>query len=570
LQGAKLNARGGCGPKSDEAYLRAGHPLYKEVCGGSALWGKFDGLLSRLTFYAAILVFVVALTATMRSQPSAEHEAGRAAAIGEHGAPAETSPSGQAATPVPRQGQWFQRPNLPVVVAYRLVCSLANEDAAAASIKWLDAAGSVEADGKSFWLFGDSFLFGEPGQEPYLPAPVAVSTDNDGSDCVSVTYKASDGRAVPLFPTKGDETTAWPDGSIALEPGHVNFYFASVIRESPTEWDVRHIGLGRFDTQKMRGERVVEKLWDADSGFGAAVNGARSPIRLGEYVVVFLHTSDGRHILARAPVRSLGEASAYSYWTGNSWSPDAAAARSLWDEPESPFPKHNGLSVRYNEFLGKWLAIYNSDLSTLRVRTADDLTGPWSDEVEWLDCSLVFGDAWPLCYSAEQNSYLARDKDRTLYVTLSSTFPYAAWLVEFRLGAAVHQWRDASGRFAYTTLPLGPGYADEGVSFYASDVPVPGFSAIYAWDKDGERMYSPSSPGPRFLRREVAFYAPTSPRVVGSRVAYDPVYRWDSGPSHIYSPAPTGLEAVGYERGPVTFYAVCGDANLDRVSDCLQ
>lgn len=538
--------------------------------GRHALRSEFDGLLGRLALYAAIMVFVVVLAVTMRSPPPADRETERAAATGGQPASAGASPAGQATTPAPREGQWFQQSDLPVVVAYRLVCPFANEDAAVASIKWLDAVGSIETDGKSFWLFGDSFLSGAPGQETYLPAPVAVSTDNDASDCVSMTYKVSDGKAVPLFPTKADETSAWPDGSIALEPGYVDFYFASVIRESSTEWHVRHIGLGRFDMEEMKGERVVEKLWDADSGFGAAVNGARSPIHLGEYVVVFLHTSDGRHILARAPVRSLGEANAYSYWTGESWAPDPAAAKSLWEVPQSALPKHNGLSVRYNQFLGKWLAIYDGGLATLRVRTADDLTGPWSNEVEWLDCSLIFGDAWPLCYSAEQNSYLARDDGRILYVTLSSTFPYAAWLIEFRLGAGVHQWRDSSGRAAYAALPPSPAYVDEGVSFYASDVPVPGFSSIYAWDKDGERIYSPSSPGPEFVRRELAFYAPTSPRVVGSRVAYDPVYRWDSGRSHIYSPVPTGLDAVGYERGPVAFYAVCGDGNLDRVSDCLQ
>jgi len=46
----------------------------------------------------------------------------------------------------------------------------------------------------------------------------------------------------------------------------------------------------------MRGERVQEKLWDSNSGFGAAMNGARSPLRLGEYVMVLLHTSDGLHM----------------------------------------------------------------------------------------------------------------------------------------------------------------------------------------------------------------------------------------------------------------------------------
>lgn len=517
---------------------------------------------------AAVAAFVVGVTASISSQPSTEQDA--AAVTPGHPALADSTSPTHVPTRVVSQGQWFQRPDLAPVVAYRLVCSLANNDAASASIQWLDAVGSVEADGKAFWLFGDSFLLGKGGRGPYLAAPVAVSTDGDASDCISMTYKASDGKAVSLFPTKGNETTAWPDGSIALEPGHVYFYFASVNRESPTEWHVDHVGLGRFDTRDMTGERVVERLWGADSGFGAAVNGARSPIKVGDYVVVFLHTSDGRQILARVPAPLVGDATAYTYWDGKSWSPDAAAARSLWDEPESSLPKHNGVSVRYNAFLGKWLAIYDASLTTVRVRTADDLTGPWSDPVEWLDCRQVFADTWPLCYSAEQNSFLARDRDRTLYVTLSSTFPNAAWLVEFRLGTAIHQWRDDSGRLTYAPRPPGPAHVDEGVVFYASDVPVPGFSAVYAWDKDSQRIYSPVSPGPGFVRRRLAFYAPTSSTVMNSRVVYYPVYRWDLGQSHIYSPAPTGLEAAGYERGPVAFYAVCGDANLDHVSDCLQ
>src|SRR4030042_475986 len=46
----------------------------------------------------------------------------------------------------------------PIIVSARLVCSLANEDAAAASIKEFDGLSSVVADDRSYRVFGDSLL----------------------------------------------------------------------------------------------------------------------------------------------------------------------------------------------------------------------------------------------------------------------------------------------------------------------------------------------------------------------------------------------------------------------------
>lgn len=464
-----------------------------------------------------------------------------------------------------------QETQAPIIVAARIVCSFGHADAAAASIKEFDGMGSVFAEGKSYWFFGDTSLERERNGKRFANATVAVSTDDDASDCVSMTFKTSDGMAEPLFPLREGETTAWPTGAVAVEPGYVNFYFARVYRTSPSEWHVGGVGLGRFDTNKMDGQRLVESIWDASSGFGDVVNGARSPILQGDEVFVFLHTSSNRHLLARVRADSMGSANAYSYWDGTGWSPFPADAKSLWQEPVTTMPAHNGLSVRYNPFLRKWLAFYDRDLSTVSVRVSDELTGPWSSEVEWLDCRHVFESAaWP-CYNAEQNWQLARDDGRTLYVTVSSSPPYDVWLFEFRLGAAVHQWGDEQGRVMYGPSPPGDGYVDEGVSFYASDIPVAGFSPVYLWETaGGEHVYSPTSPGPGFTASGISFFAPLSSEVSNSMVHYEPVYRWDAGTRHIYSAAPTGLEARGYARGPTAFYAVCGDANVDGVGDCLQ
>jgi hypothetical protein len=460
----------------------------------------------------------------------------------------------------------------PIVVAARVVCSFANEDAAAASIKEFDGVTSVVADYKSFWLFGDSWLTRKRGGYLFANSTAARSTDADASDCVSLTYKSSGGIAEPLLALEKGESTAWPDGAVVVEPGFVDFYFASVKRTSSTKWDVTAVGLAQFDSETMNSRRLVERLWDDNSGFGDGISGARSPVLQGQYVFVFLHTTTNRHLLARVPADSIASATAYSYWDGAGWSPNPGDAKALWPETASEIPTHNGLSVRYSDFLGKWLAVYDHNLNTISVRVSDSLTGPWSSEVQWLDCKTLFASAvWPACYYAEQHVELSRDGGRTIYVTVSSAPPYDVYLLELRLGAAIHRWRDGEGRVAYSPASPGDAYADEGVSFYASDKEVPGFSPVYLWTAlDGERIYSPEKPGAAFSRGDTAFYAPTSSSVSDSIVPCVPVYRWDAGTKHLYSTATTGLEKKGYVKRDVAFYAVCGDTNMDGVADCLE
>src|SRR4030042_3074643 len=136
------------------------------------------------------------------------------------------------------------------------------------------------------------------------------------------------------------------------------------------------MGLGRFDTDTMNGQRLVKNVWDDTSGFPDVVTGARSPLLQGDDLFVFLRTNTNRHLLARVPADSMGSRNAYSYWDGEDWSPSPAAAESLWPEPATALPTHNGLSVRYDDFLGKWLGVYNRDLSPTRVRVSDTLSGP--------------------------------------------------------------------------------------------------------------------------------------------------------------------------------------------------
>lgn len=321
----------------------------------------------------------------------------------------------------------------PVAVASRLVCRLVagSASAAAAGITGADGAQSVVAGGRAYWFFGDTVRTGPAGRPDVIPASVALSGDTDASDCIDLTFKAARGQAEPLFP-RLDETTAWPDGVIALDDGSIAFYMVKAYRQSPFAWHVGAVGLGIVRAGALAGERTVETIWDERSGFGSRVTGARSPVRVGDDVYVYLNTEGGGNYVARADIGHLGEAAAYRYWDGASWTADASRAAPLWPAEASPYPADNGVQVTPDP-RGGYLALYNDGLARLAVRRAPDPWGPWSAPVTWLDCRTLVEDRYPFCYSAELHPELSRDGGATVYVTFSSQQPYDVSLVELRL-----------------------------------------------------------------------------------------------------------------------------------------
>jgi hypothetical protein len=180
----------------------------------------------------------------------------------------------------------------------------------------------------------------------------------------------------------------------------------------------------------------VDTIWDDQSGFGSRVTGARSPVRVGDDVIVYLHTDAGHDYVAKAPLAQISEAAAYTYWDGAGWTTSAAKAAAMWSEPGNGFPPDNGVSVIHDRASGKWLAIYNDHLASIDVRTADDPWGPWSAPKQWLDCHPLVGDQYPYCYSAEPHPELSRD-GTTLYLTFSGQEPYDVSLVELKLSSSL-------------------------------------------------------------------------------------------------------------------------------------
>ena len=368
---------------------------------------------------------------------------------------------------------------LPVVMSLRVVCRLASDTPSAieAAITGADGTQSIVAGGRSYWFFGDTVRRAGDRQD-VIPAAVATTTDTDASDCLDLQFKTSpDGIVTPMFP-RLEETTAWPDGVFGLQDGSIYFYMVKAYRQSPFAWNVGSVGLGRIRPGSLEGERLVETIWEEGSGFGTRVAGARSPIGVGQDIIVYLALEDRRNVIAKAPQDRVGEFAAYTYWDGDDWSTDPADAETMWTSEENGFPPDNGVQVSFDEGLGKWTALYNDRMASVKVRLADDPWGPWSDPVSWFDCRPLVQDVYPYCYTGELHRHLTRDGGPA-YMTISSQKPYDVTLIELHMATAIHAWRSADGVVRYAAASPGREFVDEAVPFYASMTPAPGLSAVY-------------------------------------------------------------------------------------------
>lgn len=76
--------------------------------------------------------------------------------------------------------------------------------------------------------------------------------------------------------------------------------------------------------------------------------------------------------LARVPRPDAATAESYRYWSGSDWSEDVASAAVVIDHTSG------GLSVSYNSYVGKYLAVNSTPGNSVVVRWADRPEGPWS------------------------------------------------------------------------------------------------------------------------------------------------------------------------------------------------
>ncbi|NLU85187.1 DUF4185 domain-containing protein, partial [Rhodococcus sp. HNM0569] len=76
--------------------------------------------------------------------------------------------------------------------------------------------------------------------------------------------------------------------------------------------------------------------------------------------------------LARVQGADIDNLAAYEYWNGSTWEPDISAAADVIPGSVSE------LSVQWNSYLNKFVAMYTDPVKGLVIRQAEQLEGPWS------------------------------------------------------------------------------------------------------------------------------------------------------------------------------------------------
>ncbi len=481
----------------------------------------------------------------------------------------------------------FMLPQPAVPLVNRQVCSLLDKGTGnGAMITGQDEISSLQSGGVVYWGFGDTGL---SGGHPQIPNNIATTTDGDAGDCVALTHAQTGGVARPLLPVSGDpdEATVWPTTMVAAVPGQVHFFYASMtVAQKP--FAVRFVGLARFDTSTLVGVRtgpnpvLGSSFWPPSYG----ITGARA-LEQGEDVYVFLQSADvARQVrLARVPKAQIEDVASYTYWDGTAqaFTPDFGTASTIVSEPWAQMPSE----VSWNAYVGKWTMVYTTALGRkLAIRTADQLTGPWSGPRTLFDCQGLYrgpGALGTYCYSGQEHDEFQAAGGETIYATVSNEIDYRVFLHEIRLASPVRQHVLADGRRSYVVegQPVPPDAgAAEGVAFYSGRSAGAPLSPIHRWVSGADVQYAPSSPGAGFADEGVAFHAPLAPTMSytplspglgpSARTLYEPVYRWDSADvptRHVYSQF---AAVAGYTRGPVAFYAPCPDSDGDGASDCIE
>ena len=122
---------------------------------------------------------------------------------------------------------------------------------------------------------------------------------------------------------------------------------------------------------------------------------------------------DCSSIVARAPLADALDRSAWRFYAGDgSWAAD-------WSSAERVLSGANGMSIHWNEYLGRFLAVHTLSPfgSGIAIQTADRPEGPWSKRREIYKGLSPWGGGRN--YGAIAHAGFARESGRIEYITYS-------------------------------------------------------------------------------------------------------------------------------------------------------
>jgi hypothetical protein len=233
--------------------------------------------------------------------------------------------------------------------------------------RWLGADGAYTidlGDGRVLWLFGDSFVATSPAlvrsESTMVRNSVAVMTGHDPATATMQLAWRDGSPPTSFFPEDGDHWF-WPNDGVR-EPDGTLVVFLSEVRATPNQ-GLGFAGAGyravSMDPSGPPGQWQLAPVPTTPAPFDATANVTCTAVDGNELVAVF----SGGH-LARWPLGTLDLSA--PQWSPAVVIPDASSECSL---------------QRVNDH---WVYVQSRGFgaTTIAVRTATRLDGPWSDPVD--------------------------------------------------------------------------------------------------------------------------------------------------------------------------------------------
>jgi len=261
---------------------------------------------------------------------------------------------------------------------------------------WLgaDAALSISlGNGRTIWLFGDTFIAKSDAhvrsESAMVRNTVAIQTGED-LRTASITFhwgEDNDGSPASFFPERG-KCWYWPGHGIRLDEGPLVIFLSALVATPGRGLGFASAGyaVAVIDDPDASPETWNPRIADiAPSTFDAVP--ATAVVRDGAYIVAVGIRQEGTHAgaLVRYPTHLLaqGDVDSAEWWAGDrrGWVPESSLGEGgpafVLDDAGSE------CSLHWDERLGSFvhIASYGFGASTIGLRTAPGLTGPWSRPV---------------------------------------------------------------------------------------------------------------------------------------------------------------------------------------------
>jgi hypothetical protein len=290
-----------------------------------------------------------------------------------------------------------------------------------------DLGSMFQADGKTWFVFGDTFGQRDPGLTggggtEWRSNALAYTTDTDPSDGIRFDgYVADDlGWAKELIPSKkvdGTEMTTIP--TYGFEANGAMYLAYMDVRHwgDPGEWETNYSGFAKSTDHGQTWTTLDAPRWGGESNF---VQVSVDKVGSDLYFWGVTHGRFGGVKLMKVAETDVEKKSAYRYFTGTKsdgspvWSADESSAKTIVDDTVGE------LSVVWNDYLGAWLMSYTDggDASAV-LREGATPWGPWGSSITLASQSEV-----PGLYAPFMAKQYTANGGRTIYFTLSVWDPY--------------------------------------------------------------------------------------------------------------------------------------------------